>query len=76
MKKLLKFILGVGAIAGSVAGILYLLDKKKDEFEDFDDDDFDEVFDDEEQEDRDYVTLDIEKEQKEEASDGEQPEQE
>ncbi len=62
MKKLLKLILGVGAVAGTVAGIFYFLDKKnKDEFEDFDDDDFDDVFqDDEEEEDRDYVTLDFE----------------
>lgn len=76
MKKLLKFILGVGAVAGTVAGIFYFLDKKKkDDFEDFDDDDFDDVFqDDEEEEDRDYVTLDFEGGQAEESA-AEKPEE-
>ncbi len=61
MKKLLKFVLGVGAVAGTVAGVFYFLDKKKkDEFEDFDDDDFEDVFQDDDEEDRDYVTLDFE----------------
>ncbi len=70
MKKLLKFVLGVGAVVGGVAGVFYFLDKKKkDEFEDFDDDDFDDVFeDDEEEDDRDYVTLDFDGDQAEEAA--------
>lgn len=69
MKKFFKFILGVGAVAGTVAGVFYFLDKKKDEFEDFDDDDFDDVFqDDDDEEDRDYVTLDFEGDQPEESS--------
>jgi hypothetical protein len=64
MKKLLKFVLGVGAVAGTVAGVFYFLDKKKkDEFEDFDDDDFEDVFQDDDEEDRDYVTLDFEGEE-------------
>lgn len=61
MKKLLKGLAVLGAIAGGVAGVMYLLNKDKlDEgYDDFDDEAFDDVFDDEE-DDRDYVTLDFE----------------
>lgn len=60
MKKLFKFIIALSAIVGGIAGALYLLDKKREaEYEDFDDDDIDDIFDDEA--DRDYVTLDFEK---------------
>lgn len=63
MKKFLKFILGVGAVVGGIAGVLYFLDKKKeDAFEDFDDDDLDDVFSDD-GEDRDYVTLDFDEDE-------------
>lgn len=60
MKKLFKFVLGVAAIAGSIAGVIYLLDKRKedDDIDEFDDDEFDDIFA-EKTEDRDYVTLDI-----------------
>lgn len=62
MKKLLKVILVVAAAVGCIAGILYLIERKrkKDELEDFDDEDFDDVFSDSEDDNRDYVTLDFE----------------
>lgn len=70
MKKLVKCLVAVGAMIGGVAGVLYFLDKKKGEeaFDDFDDTEFDDVFDDEEEEEdnRDYVTLDFEDETEEE----------
>ncbi len=68
MKKVVKCLLAVGAVVGSVAGVLYFLDKKKneDEFDDFDDAEFEDVFEDEEEDSRDYVTLDLEKEAEEE----------
>ena len=77
MKKLVKLLVAAGAIAGGIAGAMYLFDKKKskDDYDDFDDDDFDDVFGDEE-DDRDYVTLDledeedVEEEQKEEGGQG------
>lgn len=60
MKKLFKFIIALSAIIGGIAGAFYLLEKKHEaEYEDFDDDDIDDIFDDEA--DRDYVTLDFEK---------------
>lgn len=61
MKKFLKFVVGVAAVAGSVAGVLYFWDKRKTELEEDDfDDDFDDIFEDENDDsDRDYVTLDI-----------------
>lgn len=61
MKKLLKGLAVLGAIAAGVAGVMYLLNKDKlDEgYDDFDDESFDDVFEDEE-DDRDYVTLDFE----------------
>ncbi|MCI8771239.1 MAG: hypothetical protein HFH73_08840 [Lachnospiraceae bacterium] len=68
MKKVVKCLLAVGAVVGSIAGVLYFLDKKKneDEFDDFDDAEFEDVFEDEEEDSRDYVTLDLEKEAEEE----------
>lgn len=67
MKKIIKGLAVVGAIAGGVAGIVYLFNKNKlDEgYDEFDDESFDDVFDDEE-DDRDYVTLDFEEEKNEE----------
>ena len=66
MKKFLKFVVGVAAVAGSVAGVLYFWDKRKTE-DDFDDD-FDDIFEDENDDsDRDYVTLDIGEEEETEA---------
>ena len=64
MKKFLKVILGAGAIIGGIAGVLYFIDKKKedDDFEEFNDEEFDDIFEDETEE-RDYVTLDLEKEE-------------
>ena len=61
MKKFLKFVVGVAAVAGSVAGVLYFWDKRKADLEEDDfDDDFDDIFEDENDDsDRDYVTLDI-----------------
>lgn len=61
MKKFLKFVVGVAAVAGSVAGVLYFWDKRKADLEEDDfEDDFDDIFEDENDDsDRDYVTLDI-----------------
>lgn len=69
MKKFLKFVVGVAAVAGSVAGVLYFWDKRKADLEEDDfDDDFDDIFEDETDEsDRDYVTLDIGEEEETEA---------
>ena len=69
MKKFLKFVVGVAAVAGSVAGVLYFWDKRKTELEEDDfDDDFDDIFEDENDDsDRDYVTLDIGEEEETEA---------
>ena len=63
MKKFLKVVLALGAIIGGIAGVLYFLERKNDEedFDDFEDVDFEDVFEDEE-DDRDYVTLDFEDE--------------
>ena len=36
MKKFLKFVVGVAAVAGSVAGVLYFWDKRKTELEEDD----------------------------------------
>lgn len=74
MKKVVKCLLAVGAVVGSIAGVLYLIDKKKseDDFDDFDDAEFDDVFEEDEDESRDYVTLDLEKEAEEEEQEQEQ----
>lgn len=58
MKKFLKFLLGLTAVAAAVGGILYFLKNvlMKDYLDDYDDDDFDnDLYD--EDDDRDYVTL-------------------
>ena len=57
MKKFVKFLLGLTAVAAAVGGILYFLKNvlMKDYLDDYDDDDFDnDLYDDD---DRDYVTL-------------------
>ena len=58
MKKFVKFLLGLTAIAAAVGGILYFLKNvlMKDYLDDYDDD-FDNDLYDEDDEDRDYVTL-------------------
>ena len=75
MKKFVKFAAGAATLAGAVCGVLYFLQKvlgvdifKKDtdDIDDFDDD-FDDIdgFDDDsddDSEEREYVTLDLEKE--------------
>lgn len=59
MKKFLKFLLGLTAVAAATGGILYFLKNvlMKDYLDDYDDDDFDNDLYDEDDEDRDYVTL-------------------
>ena len=58
MKKFVKFLLGLTAVAAAVGGILYFLKNvlMKDYLDDYDEDDFDNDLYDEE-DDRDYVTL-------------------
>lgn len=60
MSKFLKFLLGVVATAGVVLGALFVLKKYfcREDAEDFQGDEFDDVFADE-VDDREYVTLDI-----------------
>ena len=69
MHPFLQCVVGVAAVAGSVAGVLYFWDKRKTELEEDDfDDDFDDIFEDENDDsDRDYVTLDIGEEEETEA---------
>lgn len=70
MKKVIKFVAGAAAVAGTVCGVVYLLKKvfgvdvmgKDDDFDDDFDEDFDDI-DDEDSDDREYVTLDMEKEE-------------
>lgn len=60
MKKLLKFLLGLTAVAAAVAGVLYFFKNilMKDYLDDYDDDDFDnDLYEEEDEDDRDYVTL-------------------
>ncbi len=59
MKKFFKFLLGLTAVAAATGGILYFLKNvlMKDYLDDYDDDDFDNDLYDEEDDDRDYVTL-------------------
>ena len=59
MKKFVKFLLGLAAVAAAVGGILYFLRNvlMKDYLDDYDDDDFDNDLYDEDDDDRDYVTL-------------------
>ena len=58
MKKFVKFLLGLTAVAAA-GGILYFLKNvlMKDYLDDYDDDDFDNDLYDEDDDDRDYVTL-------------------
>lgn len=74
MKKFIKFLLGLTAVAAAVGGILYFLKNilMKDYLDDFDDDDFDnDLYDEDDDENRDYVTLTPDKEES-----GEQSEEE
>ena len=59
MKKFVKLILGLTAVAAAVGGILYFLKNvlMKDYLDDYDDDDFDNDLYDEDDDDRNYVTL-------------------
>ena len=59
MKKFVKFLLGLTAVAAAGGGILYFLKNvlMKDYLDDYDDDDFDNDLYDEDDDDRDYVTL-------------------
>ena len=60
MKKLLKFLLGLTAVAAAVAGVLYFFKNilMKDYLDDYDDDDFDnDLYEEEDEDDRDYVKL-------------------
>ena len=59
MKKFVKFLLALTAVAAAVGGILYFLKNvlMKDYLDDYDDDDFDNDLYDEDDDDRDYVTL-------------------
>ena len=69
MKKVIKFVAGAAAVAGTVCGAVYLLKKvfgvdvigNDEDFDDAFDGDFDDI-DDEDPDDREYVTLDMEKE--------------
>ena len=69
MKKVIKFVAGAAAVAGTICGAVYLLKKvfgvdvlgKDEDFDDDFDEDFDDI-DDEDSDDREYVTLDMEKE--------------
>ena len=55
MKKFLKFVVGVAAVAGSVAGVLYFWDKRKADLEEDDfEDDFDDLFDEDEEDEDDF----------------------
>ena len=66
MKKFIKFVFAVAAAAGVVIAALYVMKKYFGVWEDEDfleDDDFDDVFADE-VDDREYVTLDIDEEEK------------
>lgn len=57
MKKFLKFLLGLTAVAAAIGGILYFLKNvlMKDYLDDYDDDFDNDLYD--EEDDRDYVTL-------------------
>lgn len=60
MKKLFKFLLGLAAVAAAIGGILYFFKNilMKDYLDDYDDEDFDnDLYDEEDDDDRDYVTL-------------------
>lgn len=74
MKKFIKFLLGLTAVAAAVGGILYFLKNilMKDYLDDYDDDDFDnDLYDEDDDENRDYVTLTPDKEETEDQSEEE-----
>ena len=77
MKKFCKFLMGVVATAGVVLGALYVLKKYFgcEESEDFEEEEFDDVFADE-VDDREYVTLDIDEEDSQETEETEEEETE
>lgn len=60
MKKMMKFLVGRSYRQQQIAGTFYVIEKyfNKDESEDFDEEEFEDVFADE-VDDREYVTLDI-----------------
>ena len=60
MKKMMKFLVGAATTGAAIAGTFYVIKKyfNKDESEDFDEEEFEDVFADE-VDDREYVTLDI-----------------
>ena len=60
MKKMMKFLIGAAATGAAIAGTFYVIEKyfNKDESEDFDEEEFKDVFADE-VDDREYVTLDF-----------------
>lgn len=87
MKKFLKFVAGVAAVAGAACGVVYCLKKfcgidllnRDEDFDEFDeefdedfDDDYDDASDDDESGDREYVTLDMEGEEASEKEDSEE----
>lgn len=68
MKKFIKFLLGAGAVIAAIGGILYFLKNvlMKDYLEDYDDDDFDnDLYEEDDAEDRDYVTIHVPEKQSE-----------
>lgn len=63
MKKLLKSVMGLASVAAIAAGAYYFTKKWMDEKDEELEDEFDDLdFDDEEEDSREYVTLDMEKE--------------
>lgn len=65
MKKALKFLLVLAAVVAAVGGILYFVKNvlMKDYLEEYDDDFDNDLFDEDEEESRDYVTLNSEEEE-------------
>ncbi len=65
MKKALKFLLVLAAVVAAVGGILYFVKNvlMKDYLEEYDDDFDNDLFDEDEEESRDYVTLNSEAEE-------------
>lgn len=77
MKKVLKCLVSIAAVAGVVLGALYVLKTYFgcEEEEDFEEEDFDDVFADE-VDDREYVTLDIDEEEADAENEAEEAEEE
>lgn len=67
MKKLLKGIMGIASVAAVVAGAYYFTKKWMEEKDEELEDEFDDLDFDEDEDSREYVTLDIEKENQKEA---------